>query len=149
MIKKLLIAAAIVVVAIQFIPVDRSNPPVAMDAATDDATKAILRRACYDCHSNETMWPWYSYVAPVSWLVSSDVEHAREHLNFSEWDKYDEKRVGKIKEEIVEEVGEKRMPLKIYLPMHPEAKISDTDFQIIKAWAEAGTPGPENDAGDD
>jgi hypothetical protein len=133
--KKILTAIAIVAVGIQLVPVQRSNPPVTMDMNADPAAAAILRRACYDCHSNETTWPWYSYVAPVSWLVSDDVKEARSHLNFSEWDKYEEKRRRKIKEEIVEEVGEKRMPLKIYLSLHPEAKISDEDFQTIKAWA--------------
>jgi len=138
MIKKLLIAVVIIVVGIQFIPVDRSNPPVTMDVGADEATAMILRRSCYDCHSNETVWPWYSYVAPVSWLISEDVEHAREHVNFSEWDKYDEKRINKIKEDIVEEVGGKAMPLKSYLVMHTQARVSDVDFQIIKNWAEAG-----------
>ncbi len=137
--KKILMAIAIVAVGIQLVPVQRSNPPVTKDVGAEPAAATILRRACYDCHSNETAWPWYSYVAPVSWLVSDDVKEARSHLNFSEWDKYDEKRRRKIKEEIVEEVGEKRMPLKIYLPLHPEARISETDFQTIKSWAESST----------
>jgi len=137
MIKKLLIAVAVLLVGIQLIPVDRSNPPVTMDVSADEAAAKILRRSCYDCHSNETVWPWYSFVAPVSWLVSGDVEEAREHVNFSQWDQYDEKRVGKIKEEIVDEVGNQAMPLKIYLVMHREAQVSAADFQTIKKWAEA------------
>lgn len=136
--RKLLIILAALVLAIQLAPVDRSNPPVTMEAPADEAPAAILRRSCYDCHSNETEWPWYSYVAPVSWLVSRDVKEAREHLNFSQWDQYDDKQIRKIKEEIVDEVAKKAMPLKIYLAMHRDAKVSDEDFQIIKRWAEAG-----------
>jgi hypothetical protein len=134
--KKLLILLLVVVVAIQLIPVDRNNPPVTRDVGADAAAAAVLRRSCYDCHSNETVWPWYGYVAPVSWLVNGDVEHAREHLNFSEWDQYDEKRIRKIKEEIIEEVDNENMPLKIYLVMHRDANLSDADFQAIKSWAE-------------
>jgi len=69
--------------------VDRSNPPVEADLEAPAAVTAVLRTACYDCHSNETHWPWYSYVAPVSWLVARDVEEARSEFSFSRWDQLD------------------------------------------------------------
>ena len=75
--------------AIQLVPVERTNPPVETEAQPLPATKEVLKRACYDCHSNETKWPWYSYVAPASWLVVDDVHQARENLNFSTWNLYD------------------------------------------------------------
>ena len=79
------IIVLVVIIAIQFWPVERTNPPVLSDIEAPQEVKAVLHAACYDCHSNETRWPWYSYVAPASWLVTSDVTEAREHLNLSEW----------------------------------------------------------------
>ena len=92
MLKKILIVIGVIIVAIQFIPVDRSNPPVTQEINAPPNVMTILKTSCYDCHSNETNWPWYSYVAPVSFLVASDVQNGRKRVNFSEWDKYDEKK---------------------------------------------------------
>ncbi len=137
MIKKILIGLVSVVVLIQLVPVDRSNP--ASDAALEIAApieiKAILKKSCYDCHSNEVVWPWYSYVAPVSWLIAHDVEEGREHVNFSEWGTYDNKTQEKAKEEICDEVLEDKMPLPIYLKLHAETALSKTQKQVIKTWA--------------
>jgi hypothetical protein len=83
-----LLAIVLLLVVIQFVPVDRSNPPVTSEVPASPEARAVLRRACYDCHSNETVWPWYSKVAPVSWLVARDVHKGREELNFSTWDRY-------------------------------------------------------------
>lgn len=77
-----------VLIVIQFIPVDTSNPPVTADIPSSPEGKAVLRRACYDCHSNETRWPWYSRVAPASWLTARDVREGRAELNFSAWNEY-------------------------------------------------------------
>src|SRR5450759_484008 len=81
------LAGAVVVAlgAIQLIPVDRTNPPVQKEMPAPPDVQAILRRSCYDCHSNETVWLWYSKVAPISWLVSRDVRQGRRELNFSDW----------------------------------------------------------------
>ena len=118
----------------QLIPVARTNPPVETEIPVDSEIRQILRRSCYDCHSNETRWPWYSQVAPVSWLVADDVKHARKHLNFSTWNAYDaEKRAHKL-EEVWEMVEEGEMPLWFYLPLHPEARLSDADKELIHAW---------------
>lgn len=108
---------------IQLIPVQRTNPPVTKEIQWDSAeTHQFARRACYDCHSNETVWPWYAYVAPVSWGVTDHVNHGRGHLNFSEWDKSNEKT-----NDIIEVVLEDQMPLGNYLPMHPEANFTPTE----------------------
>jgi hypothetical protein len=107
-------------VAIQFIPVDRSNPPVTREIAWDSPeTRALAERTCYDCHSNEVKWPWYSYVAPVSWRIADHVDHGREHLNFSTWD-----QPNAPVNEIMHEVKAGDMPLSDYLLLHPEAQLN-------------------------
>lgn len=129
------IAALVIAVAIQLVPVDRKNPPVASEIQAPDDVHAILTRACYDCHSNSTKWPWYSYVAPVSWLVAKDVRNGRKAMNFSDWGSYTpHKQESKI-QEIWEQVSDDKMPLKIYRPMHPEAKLTDADRAALKSWA--------------
>src|SRR5271166_3000619 len=77
-----------VFVLIQLVPMSMTNPPITQDVAAPAPVELILRRGCYDCHSNETRWPWYARVAPVSWLVIRDVNRGRKHVNFSTWDKY-------------------------------------------------------------
>ena len=122
------------IIGIQFVPVNRTNSEVISDFDGPDEVKAIFQRACYDCHSEETKWPWYSYVAPISWRVAHDVEEGREHLNFSDW-----AGSGNLKymaEEIYEEMEDGEMPLKQYLWTHPEAKISGEELALIKQWVE-------------
>src|SRR5260370_21785207 len=89
-IKLIVVLAAVALIVAQFFRVDRSNPPVASDLRAPPDVKGILRRACYDCHSNETRWPWYTHVAPVSWLMAYDVHEGRHRLNYSNWGKLDE-----------------------------------------------------------
>ena len=134
MLKKILIALAIIVVGIQFIPVDRSNPPVTGKIDAPSNVLSILKASCFDCHSNETEWPWYSYVAPVSFLVSADVEDGRKRVNFSEWDKYDDEKRAKKLDAIIEEVEEGEMPLSKYTLMHPDAKMDETKIKVLKDW---------------
>lgn len=131
--KYILIITVAGFLLIQLIPIDRTNPSVAADFDGPLEVKEILKRSCYDCHSNETEWPWYSYVAPASWLVSHDVKEGREELNFSEWDKYISKKT-EIIEEIVEEVEEHEMPLPAYLVTHPKARISEKELSILRNW---------------
>jgi hypothetical protein len=135
MLKKILIALAIIVVGIQFIPVERTNPPVTKEIDVPVNVLSILKTSCYDCHSNETTWPWYSYVAPVSFIVAGDVNDGRKHLNFTEWDKYDEKKQSKKLEHIAEAVEEGEMPLPKYILMHKEAELDQSKIKIIKDWA--------------
>ena len=124
----------IVAVAIQLVPYghDHSNPPGTIEPKWDwPATRALFKRACFDCHSNETVWPWYANVAPVSWLVQNDVDGGREHLNFSEWD-----RPWRHAKDVAEEVRLGDMPPSIYTPLHPEAKLSDAEVKALLAGAE-------------
>ncbi len=121
-------------IVIQFFPVDRSNPPVQGDIGAPADVQAILRRSCYDCHSNEARWPWYGYVAPASFLVEHDIEEGREHLNFSVWNTYPEKRRLHKLEEILEETEEGAMPPGNYVFMHGDAELSQSDIAAIRAW---------------
>ena len=128
--KRILIILAAVIVIIQLVPFghNHSNPPVQQEPNWDNPqTRALVQRACFDCHSNETVWPWYSNVAPVSWLVQKDVIDGRRHLNFSEWGT---RRHEKL-DVLLEVVKEDEMPLKIYLLMHPEADFSAAEKQQL------------------
>ncbi len=118
----------------QLVPVDRSNPPVVREAPITPEVRPVFEKACFDCHSHATRWPWYASVAPVSWLVAYDVSHGREELNFSRWPKRTKTQLHKL-EEMLELVNEDEMPLWYYLPLHPEAKLTDADKQEIEAWA--------------
>ena len=122
-------------IAIQFRTVERTNPPVHRDFDGPAEVKEILQRACYDCHSNETKWPFYSYVAPFSWTVTKDVEEARDELNFSNWRRMPRVRQFKKKREIWDEVDDGKMPLWYYVPLHPGAKLSEHDKDIIREWS--------------
>ncbi len=121
--KKIALWAVGVFVVIQFVPYghDHSNPPVAAKPQWDSPkTEALFMRACGDCHSNETKWPWYSNIAPVSWLVMYDVKEGREHFNVSLWN-VQKKNEG---DEAAEELREGEMPPLPYLLAHPEARLS-------------------------
>lgn len=143
------IAAAAILVGFQLVPVDRSNPAVEETVDAPAEVSAILERACYDCHSNTTRWPWYSYVAPVSWLVAHDVHEGRSELNFSTWNRLSERQQGKKIGKVWKEVDEGEMPLRIYRLAHGEAALSDADRAILREWAEtAGTKPVGKDDGD-
>ena len=121
---------------IQVITVERENPPVddTLALIAPPEIMAILKNSCYDCHSNETEWPFYSSVAPVSWLVYRDVKFGREDLNFSEWNNLSEKDKNRKKEEIIEEISRDTMPIPIYLIAHFSASLSADDKLQLKNW---------------
>jgi len=144
---KIVLAVVVSFVGIQLIPVAKSNPPVEEEIPAPPEVKAILKRACYDCHSNETIWPWYSRVAPVSWLLAWDVGEGREELNFSTWNRYSQKKRDKIIKEIRKEVEEGEMPPWFYLPLHPDARLSDSDHSVLRAWA-TNVPSVSEDTND-
>jgi len=129
------LGAAVAFVVIQFVPVDRSNPPVTAEVPASPEARAVLRRACYDCHSHETVWPWYSMVAPVSWLLARDVREGRDELNFSTWDRYTAQEQVKNLKKSWEETSEGEMPLWFYLPVHRDAVLSAEDKAILRKWA--------------
>jgi hypothetical protein len=131
-----------IVVLIQFIPSNlpenRFENPGDLFANNDvpSTIESLIRTSCYDCHSNETVYPWYSYVAPVSFLISKDTREGRQHLNFSEWENMDSIEKAEALDDIAEEVEEGEMPMKIYPIMHSNARLSDADRNAIADWAE-------------
>ena len=122
---------------------DRTNPPVLADHDLFAANPppppvaALLRTSCFDCHSNETKWPWYSHIAPMSFLVANDVRNGRERLNFSDWPVTDQARAGRKFGNISDEVDSGNMPLKKYTMIHRDAVLSDAQRKAIVDWAEA------------
>ncbi len=116
---------------LQVVPYGRNhaNPPVLSEPQWPDAeTRSLARRACFDCHSNETTWPWYSNVAPFSWLVQHNVSEGRSKLNFSAWEQNGR---GEGKDEIVEILQKGEMPPFDYLLLHPAARLSDAERQKL------------------
>ncbi|MEI8102490.1 MAG: heme-binding domain-containing protein [Chlorobium sp.] len=127
---KLLAGAVILFAAIQIIPYgrDHKNPPVTGEPQWDSPrTKELFNRACKDCHSNNTVWPWYSSIAPVSWLTQVDVSFGRDAFNVSEWGRPEENEGDKA----AQEVREGKMPVFIYLPAHPEAKLNTAEKEEL------------------
>ncbi|MDX2134436.1 MAG: heme-binding domain-containing protein [Saprospiraceae bacterium] len=138
--KKWLWAIPALLVIIQFVRIDKTNPPANPEndylsvANPPSETAQLIKTTCYDCHSNHTRYPWYSNVAPVSWLLRNHIVEGRKHLNFSEWAAYDaEKQAHKI-EECAEVIGEKEMPMKGYVWMHPEARLSEAQREQLVDW---------------
>ena len=132
-IKKIILWGILAIVAlgllIQLVPLPGrgTNPAVVSEPKWDSPqTRALVKRACFDCHSNETVWPWYSYVAPISWLVYNDTMEGRSRMNFSDWNS---RHPGAG--EITEVIQEGEMPPAIYLPMHPTARLSDAEKQQL------------------
>jgi mono/diheme cytochrome c family protein len=145
--KAVFVAAAGILAAAQLIPVDRTNPADGTEIAARREVAAVLERSCFDCHSHRTTWPWYSRLAPVSWLVSHDVEEGREQLNFSRWGEYSDKDRGRLAEEAVEEVEKGAMPLKIYLLLHGGAKVDARGLEVLRQWAREEARSGDRDAG--
>lgn len=138
-IKRILLVLAAVFIILQFIPVNRANPPV--DAAkvlqAPPNVQSILDRSCKDCHSNRTEWPWYARIAPVSMWMADHVKDGRREVNFDEFNTYSAKRRARKMKEICEQVEEHEMPLWEYLPLHRRAKLSDADIQTLCAWTKS------------
>ncbi len=139
-IKYLIYGIIVVMIIIQFIPVNRpennvdlSKDIILTENAPEDI-KHILGKACYDCHSNQTTYPWYAYVAPVSWLVAKDTREGREELNFSDWATLSKRKKIGLMKDIAEVVEEKEMPLKIYTVVHRDAILSESEIATIIEW---------------
>lgn len=112
-----------------------TNPPADI--------KKMIKSACYDCHSYKTKYPWYSGIAPVSWIVADHIEEAREHLNFSTWADYDEDKANHKLHECEEEVENKEMPLTGYTYLHSEADLSDVQREKLADWFKSTMTGPD------
>jgi len=124
------IAAFAAPLLIQFVPVWllKTNPPVTAEPKWDsEQTRALAKRACFDCHSNETVWPWYSNVAPASWLIIFDTQRGRNALNFSQWTS----RQSRKAREVDETIRKNEMPPPIYLTTRPEARLTDSEKQLL------------------
>jgi hypothetical protein len=130
--RRVLLVIVVLLLAIQLVPYGRNhtNPPVTGQPKWDSPeTEQLARRACFECHTNETTWPWYSHVAPFSWLVQRDVDEGREVLDWSTWDGSQAEAAG----ESAEEVEEGEMPPWFFLPLHPEARLSDAEKERLIA----------------
>ncbi|MEP6742968.1 MAG: heme-binding domain-containing protein [bacterium] len=130
-------------VLIQFYRPAKTNPAIDPSRTIEaqlhvtPEVSAIMDRSCNDCHSNKSRWPWYSNVAPVSWLVIGDVNDGRGAMNFSEWGNYDKDKQSRRLRDICEQVTDGQMPLSIYTPMHPGSKLSADDVKTLCDWANA------------
>lgn len=141
--KWLALLVVIVLIGLQFVRPARTNPAVDQSQTiharlqVTPQVAGILDRSCHDCHSHTTRWPWYSNVAPVSWFVIDHVNHARTHLNLSEWGSLDNRQAAKKLEEICEEVEDGAMPLQSYTRIHWSAKLSPEDVKTLCDWSAA------------
>jgi hypothetical protein len=119
----------------------RTNPPVKSDLIASTQPPALvasaLVAACYDCHSHQTRWPWYSHVAPVSWLVVSDVNQGRSNLNLSEWPADDVKRAIRRLENMSDNIDSRNMPPKKYTLIHADARLTDSQRKAMTDWLDA------------
>ena len=142
-VKWFLISLICLFILIQLKRPARTNPAVDESQTIEVHTqltpeaKDILSRSCYDCHSNKTVWPWYTNVAPVSWWIADHIKEGRQNLNLSEWAKLDRDRQDRKLRQICDEVEDGAMPLSSYLPMHPKAKLSDQDKKMLCDWTAA------------
>lgn len=146
--KMALVALAVVAAGIQLVPVERDNPPERAPIAGPPEVTRVLEQSCFDCHSNRTRWPWYSRLAPVSWLVARDVEEGRSHLNFSNWELFEPARRLELRRRVWQEVEKGEMPLGIYLLLHEEARLDPQDLDTLREWA-AQNPPPGHEEGED
>jgi hypothetical protein len=140
--RGLFLLSVVALLLIQLLPSGRSNPPVVqartieriLTVPTD--VKAIFDRSCHNCHSNDTVWPWYAHVAPVSWLMVGDVNAAREDMNLSEWGEANADAQMDTLLEVCRQVKKGAMPLSSYTLLHREAVLSAADVTTLCAWSE-------------
>jgi len=141
--KWIAIVFAVAFLGIQLYRPARTNPAIDPAQTIEAQTQitppvaSILDRSCRDCHSNKTVWPWYTQVAPVSWWLTNHVNEGRHDLNISEWGKLPRDRQDRKLRQICDEVTDGQMPLSSYLPMHPAARLSDQDKQALCDWTDA------------
>lgn len=141
LLKWVVIVLVCLLVAMQLIRPARTNPPVdesrtlARQLQLAPEASAILTRSCNDCHSNQTRWPWYSNVAPISWFVINHVNEGRKEMNFSDWAQYDQSEQAGYLKKICREVKSGGMPIHSYLWLHGDAKLSSEDVKTLCDWA--------------
>jgi hypothetical protein len=141
-VKIVLVCLAVVFALMQFVRIDKSNPPVEPEKTMEAAINVppdiqqIMARSCNDCHSNKTVYPWYTNVAPVSWWLRNHIEDGRRHLNVSEYATYAPKKREHKLEEICEQVRSGEMPLPSYLIVHRESALAPSEIDAICAWTD-------------
>ncbi len=141
--KLIVLAVAILFISVQLVRPNKTNPPVDQGQTIEAHIRVapevgkIFERACKDCHSNQTDWPWYSQVSPISWFVTDHVNHGRKNLNFSEWSHYDREQADFLLGAMCMTAERGQMPLASYTRLHPTAKLSPLDVQTLCAWARA------------
>ncbi len=135
--KTYLIVLSVVILAMQLIRPERTNPTAdkALEIQTDPKVMKILKRSCYDCHSNETKWPVYSAIAPFSWTIASHVDTGREVLNYSTWKQLDDNTKVKKLQRTIQTIGTGVMPLPSYTWIHKDAKLTKADRELLHQWA--------------
>lgn len=137
--KKISIIIIVLLIAIQFIPIKKNKSVnafsetdfIVINKQQDQKIGKLIVSSCYDCHSNNTTYPWYDNIAPISWYLSRHVNEAKEHLNFSEWGIYETKKQDHKIEECIELLEAKEMPLKTYTFLHKEAKLSEEENELL------------------
>jgi len=138
--KKIAFLALIALVILQFFGPEKNEGDIAdlkpfiEETNLPSSVAATLKVACYDCHSSNTRYPWYSNVEPISYWMAEHIEHGKEELNFSEWNTYTAKRKDHKLEEVIEEIEEGHMPIPSYLWTHADAKLSEQQIKEIEAW---------------
>ncbi|MFS4431236.1 heme-binding domain-containing protein [Chryseobacterium sp. S90] len=142
MAKKIVFWTLVAFALIQFFPIDRTNKPVDSAANFVDARKTpekirtLLKNACYDCHSNETVYPKYAFIAPVSWSVKSHINEGREHLNFSIWETYNKDLKENMITKSIQTIQSKAMPIPGYIVYHKEANLSEAERALLVQYFE-------------
>ncbi|MCL8535887.1 heme-binding domain-containing protein [Chryseobacterium gallinarum] len=141
-VKKVIFWVLVGFALIQFVPIDRINKPVDHTVNFVDAKKSpekiktLLKNACYDCHSNETVYPKYAFIAPISWSVKSHVNEGREHLNFSVWETYNIDLKANMLTKSVQTIQGKTMPMPGYIVYHKEANLSEAERSLLVQYFE-------------
>lgn len=141
MIKKILIGLLVVLVVIQFIRPERniselpSQNDIRVHYSVPANVESVLKRACYDCHSNNTNYPWYANIQPVLWWLQDHIEEGKEELNFSEFATYSAKKADHKLDEVIEMVEEEEMPLESYTYIHKDAVLSSSEKKLLMDWA--------------
>lgn len=141
-VKIILLAVAVIFVIIQFIPpgIPVNKPEdeksITRTGIADDSILTLLRRSCFDCHSNQVRLPWYASVAPSSWFLARHINDGKSNLNFSEWEDYGKRKKIGLLDDISDEVESGGMPLKSYLIIHRDARMNSGEITALKQWAE-------------
>ena len=139
-VKKVILALAVFFIVKQFVQPQRTNPSIipsrtlAAHVKVPEEVQSILMRACGNCHSNQTVWPWYSHIAPLSWIITDDVDEGRRHMNFQDWEARISKQPAAPPLDICKEVQEKGMPPFTYRMMHGDARLTPQEIDTLCSW---------------